>query len=79
MSRKVKGLFGFSYYRFLCESNHTDLDIIKDMIENGKIKPCSNHIFPLDQASEAFELSHSGKAVGKIVVQLRKEEINLNN
>jgi NADPH:quinone reductase-like Zn-dependent oxidoreductase len=39
-------------------------------VEKHKIRPTINHIFPLDQTQDAFDLMGQGDGIGKIVIRL---------
>jgi D-arabinose 1-dehydrogenase-like Zn-dependent alcohol dehydrogenase len=39
-------------------------------VEKHKIRPAINHIFPLDQTQDAFDLMGQGDGIGKIVIRL---------
>jgi NADPH:quinone reductase-like Zn-dependent oxidoreductase len=43
------------------------------LIEAGAIRPVLDRIFPFDQANEAFAYLETGRAMGKVVVELQHE------
>jgi NADPH:quinone reductase-like Zn-dependent oxidoreductase len=48
---------------------HTrDLDVLRELIESGKVTPVIDRTFPLAQAPEAIRYVHDGRARGKVVV-----------
>jgi len=55
---------------FLTRSNHDDLLELKNLAENGDIRPRIARIFPLSKVAEAHQMSEEGHAAGKIVVQI---------
>lgn len=42
-------------------------------VDSRKLKPVIDRIFTLDQAAEAYEYIQSGRARGKVVIQVRKD------
>ncbi|WP_370222400.1 NADP-dependent oxidoreductase [Cytobacillus sp.] len=44
---------------------------IANHIENGKIKPIIDRVFPFEDAQKAMEYAESGRAKGKIIVKIR--------
>lgn len=53
---------------FLTNSNAKDLQHLRTLVEDHKIRPLIHAIYPLNQLSEAQEESENGHAAGKIVV-----------
>jgi NADPH:quinone reductase-like Zn-dependent oxidoreductase len=47
---------------------NNNLDIIKDLLESGKIKPVVDKCFPLSETAEAFQYFGEGHFKGKVVV-----------
>ena len=47
------------------------LDTLRDLVENGTVKPQVSNVFPLDQVKEAFETRESGTTTGKIIVKIK--------
>ena len=61
----------FHYNLFLNKPSTQNLQKFSDLIDQGKISPTPPcQVFPLAQAGDAFDLSQSGKATGKIVIQI---------
>ncbi|WP_282172308.1 NADP-dependent oxidoreductase [Cytobacillus firmus] len=59
-------------YTFLfMKPSGEQLRIIANLIENGKIKPIIDRVFPFEDAQKAMEYSESGRAKGKIIVKIR--------
>lgn len=56
-------------YTFItCERLHLDLDYIKRLAEEGKLRPHIDRVFPPHQVIEALAYSATGHATGKIVI-----------
>jgi NADPH:quinone reductase-like Zn-dependent oxidoreductase len=47
-----------------------DLEKLTALIEAGKIRPCVERVFPLEEISEAQRMSETGHVRGKIVVKI---------
>lgn len=59
-------------YTFLfMKPSGEQLRIIANHIENGKIKPIIDRVFPFEDAQKAMEYAESGRAKGKIIVKIR--------
>jgi NADPH:quinone reductase-like Zn-dependent oxidoreductase len=50
--------------------NGLHLSEIKEMIEDDKIKPIIDKVYPFSESIEAFEHLATGRAKGKIVVKI---------
>jgi NADPH:quinone reductase-like Zn-dependent oxidoreductase len=53
---------------FIAKINRTDLEILKDLIEDEKIVPVIDRRYPLSQAAEAARYLEEGHAKGKVVI-----------
>ena len=74
ISRKLKGLFSFEYIFSIVDPNHKDLDVIKNLVEEGKLKACNNQIytFKFEDTIKAFQvLATPFSQRGKIIVNLK--------
>lgn len=47
-----------------------DLDVLRELIEAGKVGPVIDRTYPLAQAPEAIRYLHAGQARGKVVVTI---------
>lgn len=54
------------------KSNPADLNFLRKLIEEGKLKPHISKVFPLKEAREAHLLSESKRAQGKLVLDVKK-------
>lgn len=60
-----------SHYKFLfMKPNGDQLAQIKNLVEQGKIRPIIDSVFSLSNIQEAVEHSESGRARGKIVIKV---------
>ena len=50
--------------------NTADLDVVRDLIESGKVKPAVDRTYPLAQAADAIRYVHAGRARGKVVISV---------
>ncbi len=48
--------------------NKKDLNVLRDLMEAGKVKPAVDRTYPLSQVSEAMRYLETGHARGKVVV-----------
>lgn len=56
------------------ESYTKDLETLKHYIEAGKVKPVIDNVFTLDDINSAYERSKSGRAKGKVVIQIKTDK-----
>lgn len=56
---------------FIARFNRPDLDVLREMIESGKVKPVVEKVYPLEQVVEAMKHLGTGHARGKIVLKVR--------
>lgn len=75
--RKINSLFGANSYTFmLTNSKRGDqLTILKDMVEQGKIKVRVDKVFDFyTEYKQAYEYIAAGKTVGKIAIRVADDE-----
>jgi NADPH:quinone reductase-like Zn-dependent oxidoreductase len=60
------------YFRFMTESDGTALSHLLPMVESGQIKPVIDRVFPMHALPEAMEYQMTGRAQGKIVLQVSR-------
>ncbi len=73
MSRKVYATAkakNARYFRYLTESSGEQLHQITLLIDQGKIKPVIDRVFPFEQCIEAFEYLVAGRAKGKVIIKV---------
>jgi NADPH:quinone reductase-like Zn-dependent oxidoreductase len=47
-----------------------DLNVLRDLIESGKVKPVIDRTYPLSDVKVAFDYLGEGHAQGKVVVTI---------
>jgi NADPH:quinone reductase-like Zn-dependent oxidoreductase len=53
---------------FVAKLNQKDLEILKELIETGKVKPVIDRSYPLSEAAEALRYLGTKHAHGKVVI-----------
>lgn len=61
---------GVAYHRFLTESDGAQLAGIARLADEGRIKPVIDQVFPFEALPAAFERLATGRARGKIVLEV---------
>jgi NADPH:quinone reductase-like Zn-dependent oxidoreductase len=56
---------------FIAQFNRPDLDVLRELIENGKVKPVVEKVYPLAQVGDAMRHLGTGHARGKIVLKVK--------
>ena len=56
------------------KANQEDLLVIRDLLEDGKIKPVIDECYPLSRTAEAFRYFAEGHARGKVVITISVQE-----
>lgn len=56
---------------FIADFKRPDFDTLREMIENGKVKPVVEKVYPLAQVVEAMKHLGTGHARGKIVLKVQ--------
>jgi NADPH:quinone reductase-like Zn-dependent oxidoreductase len=64
---KALGVRGVS---MLVQPNRAQLVEISSLVDNGKLRPIVNQVFPLSEARRAYEKGLSGHARGKLVLRI---------
>ncbi len=68
----VTGLFSSKKAAMInVKSSLLDLQLITKMIENGKLKPIIDKIYPLENIREAHRYSETGRVVGKLALSIK--------
>jgi len=72
-SRKFFSVFGNpNFIFFLCDRDNVDTrEILVDLVEKGLVKIAIDSVWTLEKSNEAFARSMSGRAKGKIVIQIQ--------
>lgn len=53
-----------------CKASAKDLALLKEMVEDGKLVPLIEKVYPLDQVHTAHRRSETGRVVGKLVLKV---------
>jgi len=56
----------------LTKPNDKDLDFLRELIDEEKLKPVIEKTYSLDQIAEAHRHLERGHAKGKIVIEIQK-------
>ncbi len=59
---------------FIAKRNGTDLRLLKDLLEAGKIVPIIDRRYPLGEVAEALRYREEGHAQGKVVITIHHGE-----
>jgi NADPH:quinone reductase-like Zn-dependent oxidoreductase len=78
--RPLLSLIGNKKLRFfIAKVNATDLLLLKDLLEAGKILPVIDRRYPLAEVAQAISYRGEGHAQGKVVISIRPhQEIQAN-
>ena len=55
---------------FICKPNRSDLEVRRELIEAGKVRPVIDRVYPLGEITDALETMGGGHVQGKLVVQI---------
>jgi NADPH:quinone reductase-like Zn-dependent oxidoreductase len=64
-------LFGVQVFALITRGDGEELAFIKTLIDAGQLEPVVEKVFPLDEVAEAQQYSKTGRAKGKLVLDLR--------
>ncbi|MEK8132364.1 NADP-dependent oxidoreductase [Paenibacillus filicis] len=73
-SRKITALeskYHVDYHFLFMKPSGVQLNQIKDLIEEGKIKPVIDQVFPFVDTDQAMKYLESGRAKGKVLVKIK--------
>lgn len=66
---------GIDFSFLFMKANGEQLSKITDLIEANIIKPVVEKIYPFDQTNDALSYVESGRAKGKVVIQVKSENV----
>lgn len=70
--RRLAKTYGARYEFLFMHPNGKQLAEIGEWVEQGKIRPVIDKIFPFEQAQQALEYSETGRAKGKIIIKVKE-------
>jgi NADPH:quinone reductase-like Zn-dependent oxidoreductase len=70
--RSKKG--GQKLGNILVKPSQTDLQVIKELIEAGKVKPVIDRCYPLPGVPDAIRYVEAGHAKGKVVITVAQKD-----
>ena len=59
---------------FIAETNTADLEYVAQLVAEGKVKSVIDRRYPLDQAPEAIKYLETGRARGKVIIEVAPEQ-----
>ncbi|WP_372367125.1 NADP-dependent oxidoreductase [Candidatus Uabimicrobium sp. HlEnr_7] len=68
---KLEKRSGVKYTFLFMSDSGEQLDIIRNFIEDGKIRPIVDRIFPFSETQKALDYVESGRAKGKVIVKIK--------
>jgi len=66
--RLLSPFVGQQLHPFLTKWNQQDLEVLKDLIEAGKVSPVIDRTYALSEAADAMRYLEAGHARGKVVI-----------
>lgn len=70
-THKIAQKYGTSYEFLFMRPSGEQLAVIKNWAETGQIRPIVDKVFAFDDTQKALEYSESGRAKGKIIVEIQ--------
>lgn len=73
VSRKLTALekqYNVKYTYLFMKPSGLQLEYIKELVEQGKIKPVIDRVFSFEETQQAMEYVETGRAKGKVIVKL---------
>jgi NADPH:quinone reductase-like Zn-dependent oxidoreductase len=55
---------------FIAKFNRPDMEVLRELLESGKVKPAIEHVYPFVEIAEALRVMGEGHARAKLVVTL---------
>ncbi|REK77877.1 NADP-dependent oxidoreductase [Paenibacillus paeoniae] len=74
VSHKITALekkSGTSYHFLFMKPSGAQLNVIKELVEEGHIVPVMDQVFQFEDTEQAFQYLESGRAKGKVVIKLK--------
>ena len=55
---------------FICKPNRANLAALRELIEDGKVRPMVDRVYPLDEVADALDAMGEGHTQGKLVIRI---------
>ncbi len=68
----LNGILGPQVFGLITTGSSEDLSFVRELVETGKLKPVVDKVYSFTEIVAAQEFSKSGRAKGKIVLDMRK-------
>jgi NADPH:quinone reductase-like Zn-dependent oxidoreductase len=63
--------FGSKKMKFLAaKANKNDLELLANLLDNGRIKPVIDRRYPLDKTADAMNYLSQGHSTGKVIINI---------
>lgn len=75
VSRQITALeqkYNVDYHFLFMKPSGKQLSKIKDLVEQGRIRPVVDRVYRLEEAQEAIQYVETGRAKGKVVLEVKK-------
>ena len=72
-SASIVGVFWGAWHARFPQENEKNFEEMFEMYKEGKLKPLVTQVFPLEDYAPALNTFIERKAVGKVVLEVRKE------
>jgi len=66
--RRLASRYGVNYRYWFMRPDGKQLDILADLVRQGRLKPIIDRTYPLDNLAEAFRYMEAGHAHGKVII-----------
>ncbi len=71
-------LFSVKVHPLITTGDGSQLAVIESLVVAGKLKPIIDQILPVDEVAAAHQYSKSGRAKGKIVLQIPRPPVSMD-
>lgn len=68
---RLEKQYNVTYTQLFMMPSRQQLDIIRHLVEQGKIKPIIDKIYPFEQTQQALDYSQQGRTKGKVIIKIK--------